>query len=118
MLADQRRTLPFVLMDSPPRVLGSLGFHDDQISLVAEAAATNRPDLISHLVTDDILRLYQVVGTPAECAGQLATLADTHDLDNVLVDVLSPDLGENLKLINETYQITTGAFGAPTGDQR
>ena len=118
MLADQRRTLPFVLMDSPPRVLGSLGLHDDQISLVTEAASTNRPGLISHLVTDDLLRRYQVAGTPAECAGQLATLADTHDLDNVLVDVLSPDLGENLRLINETYQITTGAVGTATGDQR
>ncbi len=59
-----------------------------------------------------------MAGTPAECAGQLATLADTHDLDNVLVDVLSPDLGENLRLINETYQITTGAVGTATGDQR
>jgi hypothetical protein len=45
-------------------------------------------------------------------------LADTHDLDNVLVDVLSPDLGENLRLINETYQIATGAVGTATGDQR
>lgn len=118
MLADQRRTLPFVIMDSPPRVLGSLGFDNDQVSLVKEAAATNQPELIAHLIDDDLLRRYQVAGTPAECADQLATLSTAHDLDHVLVDVLSPDLGENLRLINETYPITTGAAGAATGDQR
>ncbi|MFQ5558205.1 MAG: LLM class flavin-dependent oxidoreductase, partial [Acidimicrobiales bacterium] len=115
MLEGQRRTLSFVLMDSPARVLGSLGFDEAEVGLVAEAAATNRPDLVDPMVTDDLLRRYQVAGSPGECADEVAALVDRHRLDVVMVDALSADLDENLALLHETYPIISGRTRADAG---
>lgn len=108
MLEGQRRTLSYVLMDSPRRVLSSLGFDDGQAGVVEQAAATNRPDLVDELVSDELLRRYQVAGTPAECSAELTLLAERHRLDVVLTDVLAADLDENVRLIHETHPIITG----------
>lgn len=108
MLQGQRATLSFVLMDSPPRVLGSLGLDESSIELVQRAAAQNRPELVDPLVTDDLLRRYQIAGTPGECAEEVKRLVGTHDLDAILVDVLSTDLAENLALMRDTLPIITG----------
>ncbi|RMH76076.1 MAG: LLM class flavin-dependent oxidoreductase, partial [Actinomyces sp.] len=43
MLEDQAATLPFVLLDSPRRVLEAIGFDEEEIALVERAAADNRP---------------------------------------------------------------------------
>lgn len=109
LLEGQSRTLSYVLMDSPRRVLSSLGFEADDIAVVRRAVETNRPELIDPLVTDELLRRYQVAGTPAECTAQLAELRATQDLDVVLIDVLSANLEENIALIHESYPILTGA---------
>ncbi len=109
MLDEQRRTLPYVLMDSPERVLVSLGFDDEQRRRVACAAATGDASALSDLVTDDLLRRYQISGTPDECAAGVASLVRRHRLDTVLVDVLSEDLDENLALVRETHRILTAS---------
>ena len=109
MLSAQRSTISYVLMDSPPRVLTSLGFDDDAIALVGEAVATNAPELLDPLVDDDLLRRYQINGTPDECASGLRELATDHRLDIFLADVLSPDLGENVQLLHDTYEIVKTA---------
>ena len=108
MLEGQRRTLSFVLMDSPRRVLDSLGLQSDEAEVVERAAANNRPELVDELVTDELLSRYQVAGTPEECSHELARLADQHQLDAVWTDVLSSDLDENLQLIADTHPIITG----------
>jgi 5,10-methylenetetrahydromethanopterin reductase len=108
LLEGQRRTLSFVLMDSPPRVLRSLGLDDDQIDLVERGARTNDPTLVDPLVTDELLRLYQVAGTPQECAVEVAALVSTHDLHAVLVDALSTDLEENLAVLRDSLPIIQG----------
>lgn len=108
LLEGQSRTLSYVLMDSPQRVLSSLGFGTEEIEVVRRAVETNRPDLVDPLVTDELLRRYQVAGTPAECTAQLTELRATQNLDVVLIDVLSADLEENIALIHESYPILTG----------
>lgn len=108
MLEQQRRTLPYVLFDSPQRVFDSLGFDDDERALVARAAAEHRPELLEALMTDDLLRRYQVAGTPAECTAEVRRLVAEHHLDALLVDVMSTDLDENLQLLHDSYPILTG----------
>ena len=56
LLEGQLRTLSFVLMDSPRRVLESLGLAPGEIEAVEHAAASNRPELVDGLVTGDLLR--------------------------------------------------------------
>ena len=105
LLEGQRRTLSFVLMDSPRRVLESLGLTADEITVVEHAAGANQPELVDELVTGDLLRRYQVSGTPEECLAEVEQLARQHRLSGVLIDALSSDLGENLAVLNETLPI-------------
>jgi len=105
MIDEQRLTIGYVLMDSPERVLRSLGFDDRACAEVKMAAADHDPDRLAPLITNDLLRQYQINGTPAECSAGVASLVKRHNLDTVLVDVLSPDLDENLELLHATYKI-------------
>ena len=109
MLEGQRRTLSFVLMDSPRRVLESLGLTCDEIAVIEHAAASNQPELVDELVTGDLLRRYQVAGTPGECRSEVERLARDHSLSGVLIDALSSDLSENLAVLGDSLPIIDGA---------
>ncbi|MEK7422286.1 MAG: LLM class flavin-dependent oxidoreductase [Actinomycetota bacterium] len=108
MLEQQKLTLSFVLMDSPERVLVSLGLTPAEVDQVTAAAAANRPELVDPIVTDDLLRRYQISGTPEDCTAEVAKMVAAHELDVVLIDVLSSNLEENLRLLHESYPILTG----------
>jgi 5,10-methylenetetrahydromethanopterin reductase len=108
LLEGQRRTLSFVLMDSPRRVLESLGLNTQEVAIVEDAARTNSPALVDPLVTDELLRRYQIAGSPSECAAEVAALADEHQLQAVLIDALSTDLDENLAVIRDSLPIIRG----------
>jgi 5,10-methylenetetrahydromethanopterin reductase len=105
MVDEQRRTIGYVLMDSPERVLRSLGFDDAARQAVGQAAIDHDPEALIDLITDDLLHDYQINGTPEECSAGVAALVEEHGLDTVLVDVLSHDLDENLELLHATYKI-------------
>jgi 5,10-methylenetetrahydromethanopterin reductase len=104
MFDEQRSTMPYILKDSPERVLRSLGFDDSQIERIANTA--DAADLVD-LATDALLTQYQINGSPEGCAEQAAALVSEHRLDTLMVDVLSPDLDENLDLLQRTYNIIT-----------
>ena len=105
LLEGQRRTLSFVLMDSPRRVLESLGLTSDEIAVVEHAARTNQPELVDELVTGDLLGRYQVAGTSEECRSEVQRLARDHSLSGVLIDALSSDLDENLAVLADSLPI-------------
>ena len=105
LLEGQRRTLSFVLMDSPPRVLQSLGLASDEIAVIEHAAQTNQPELVDELVTDALLQRYQVAGTAEECRAEVEELAREHSLSGVLIDALSEDLDENLAVLANSLPI-------------
>ena len=110
LLEGQRRTLSFVLMDSPRRVLESLGLTPDEITVVEHAADANRPELVDELVDGDLLQRYQVAGTPEECRTEVERLARDHSLSGVLIDALSADLSENLAVLSDSLPIIHGAW--------
>ena len=109
LLEGQRRTLSFVLMDSPRRVLESLGLTPEEIAVVEHAAGANQPELVDALVTGDLLQRYQVAGSPAQCRVEVGRLAGEHSLSGVLIDALSSDLSENLEVLTETLPIIAEA---------
>ena len=109
LLEGQRRTLSFVLMDSPRRVLESLGLTSDEITVIERGAQTNQPELVDELVTGDLLRRYQVAGTSEECRAEVEELAREHSLSGVLIDALSEDLDENLAVLADSLPLIHGA---------
>ena len=109
LLEGQRRTLSFVLMDSPRRVLESLGLTPEEIEVVEHAAGANRPELVDELVTDALLQRYQVAGTSEQCRSEVEELAREHSLSGVLIDALSEDLDENLAVLADSLPLIHGA---------
>lgn len=110
MLEAQRLTLPYVLMDCPPRALESLGFDPDDIATIQHAAEQHDSARVQALVDDELLHRYQIAGTPAECAAEVRRLAAEHGLHAVHIDALSADLDENLSIIENSLPIITGAM--------
>jgi hypothetical protein len=110
LLEGQRRTLSYVLMDSPRRVLRSLGLDEDDIVIVEYAARTNNPGHVDPLVTDELLHRYQITGTPKECEAEVARMVTAHNLHAVLIDALSMDLDENLSVISNSLPIIKGTL--------
>ena len=108
LFEQQRRTLSYVLMDSPRRALESLDMSADAMATIEQAAITNDASAVDPLVTDDLLRRYQIAGSPTECSTQVRELAQQHRLSRVLVDVLSADLDENLAVLEDSFPIVTG----------
>ena len=97
-------------MDSPARALSSLGLDQDAVDFIREARRVNDAAMVEDLATDDLLRRYQVAGTPAECAAEVAELADEHRLHAVLIDALSADLDENRSIIRDSLPIIRGTL--------
>ena len=110
LLEGQRRTLSYVLMDSPRRVLRSLGLDEDHIVIVEQAARTNNPGHVDPLVTEELLHRYQITGTPKECEAEVARMVTAHNLHAVLIDALSMDLDENLSVISNSLPIIKGTL--------
>ena len=110
LLEGQRRTLSYVLMDSPRRVLRSLGLDEDDIVIVEQAARTNNPGRVDPLVTDELLHRYQITGTPKECEAEVTRMVVAHNLHAVLIDALSMDLDENLSVIGNSLPIIKGTI--------
>jgi 5,10-methylenetetrahydromethanopterin reductase len=104
MFDEQRSTMPYILKDSPERVLHSLGFDDMQVERIADTVDASD---LADLITDELLAHYQINGSPHACSEQAAALVSEHGLDTLMVDVLSPDLDENLDLLQRTYNIIT-----------
>ncbi len=109
MIDEQLRTLPYVLMDSPQRVLRSLGFDAVGIAAVERAGAAGDAELLRPHLGDELLARYQVAGTPDECAAGIADLVAEHDLDVVVADLLSPDRDENIELLHRTHEILSAS---------
>lgn len=104
MFNEQRATMPYILKDSPERVLTSLGFDDLQINRISN---TDHAPSLEDLVSDELLAQYQVHGSAEECSAQAAALVSEHRLDTLMVDVLSQNIDENLELLQRTYNIIT-----------
>ncbi len=104
MFAEQRQTMPYILKDSPVRVLESLGFSAAEIDRIA---STSDASQLIDLMSDDLLAHYQIHGSAQECSDQIQALVSGQNLDSIMVDVLSQDLDENFELLDTTYNIIT-----------
>ncbi len=109
MVAEQARTFPYILMDSPQRVIDAFGFTPDQLATVEAAIAADDPEPIAEMATQEMLQLYQIAGTPRECRVEFDRVVADNDLDVVMIDVLEPDLSANLAVLRATLEITADA---------
>jgi len=99
MLAEAKHLYSYALMDSPDRMLRNIGLDQHQIETLAETIRVGGPSAVNDLVTDEMVEGYQVVGTRDECGRTLAGLVDSHSLDAFMINIISPGLEANKKLL-------------------
>lgn len=105
MLDEVVDTLVYVIKDAPARVLKGFGLEDNTIAQIRQAIAMDGPAASARFITPDLLRKYQIAGTPTECSLAFHTLVNEHNLDVFLLDIVSPDLRANLELIHTARSI-------------
>jgi 5,10-methylenetetrahydromethanopterin reductase len=105
MLAEAGLLYTYAVLDSPARMLKGLGLTDEKIKEIQAAMAAGGPAAASGLITTDMIRNYQIAGTPAECTGILHNLITTYRLDVFLLNITSPDLEANRRLMAEIADI-------------
>ena len=105
MLEEVIDTMVYVLKDSPVRVLKGFGLTDAEIAEIRDAVRTSGISATARYITPDMLNKYQIAGTPDECHEILSTLADIHQLDVFLLDIVSADMKANLDLMRNTLAI-------------
>jgi 5,10-methylenetetrahydromethanopterin reductase len=91
----------YVLMDSPPRILEGLGIAADEIESIRAAMRSGGPAAAAPLVRPEMIQRYQIAGTPEECRGVLQAITAEHRLDALIMNITSPGLAANRRLLAE-----------------
>lgn len=109
MLEEARVLYSYAVMDSPPRMLKALGLSDDGISAIQQAVKTGGPAAAANLISLDMIRSYQIAGTPAECSAILRALIQSHRLEVFILNIISPGLAANTQLMRQVAAIVSQA---------
>lgn len=98
-IAHAASSYPYILMDSPARMLHNLGLTENQVEQIRQAMKTGGPEAAGKLVTLDMIKRYQIAGTPQECTDAIRELVDAFRLDAFLLDIVSGGQEANLRLM-------------------
>lgn len=84
------------LADAPPELRERLGLSEAQVEAMRRVVATEGFEAVGRLIKDDWVRPFVIMGSPAECAAELARLVDELQLDEFQLPILdaehAPDL--------------------------
>lgn len=95
-IEQARAALTFRLVDSPPEVKERLGLDPQRVDALRTAIADGGPPAAAHLVDDDWLDQFVIVGSPAECRAELYRLLDQHGIDEFQVSINDPTRAETV----------------------
>jgi len=109
MIEEAKHLYGYAIMDSPPRILKNLGLNEDEIAQLKQAFAQGGPEAVGQLVTDELIAEYQIAGTPDQCRDQLRHMISAHQLDAFFVNIISPGLTANSKMLTEVAAIAAAA---------
>jgi 5,10-methylenetetrahydromethanopterin reductase len=113
MLAEAVEHYTYTVMDSPSRMLRGMGLTEEQIANIQTAVRTGGPSAAAKYITPDMVKGYQIAGSPEECSQTLQTLIRTYQLDVFLLNILSSGLAANTRLMREVAEIVKLADQAP-----
>jgi 5,10-methylenetetrahydromethanopterin reductase len=105
MLEEAKTLYTYAVMDSPDRMLASLGLDELSIRRLRTAMAAGGPAAAAALITPDMLARYQITGTRSQCRVELAELIAAHHLDMFMMNIISSGLAANLGLLTEVRSI-------------
>lgn len=105
MLSEAGISYIYAVMDAPDRMLTGMGLSDADIAGLRQAMTTGGPAEAAKLITPDMIRAFQIAGTPDECASILQTMVEAHKIDTFLLNVTSPGLEANIRLMRDIHAI-------------
>jgi 5,10-methylenetetrahydromethanopterin reductase len=105
MLEEAATLYGYTILDSPPRLLRNLGLSEAEIDEIRQTAASEGAEAALRLVTLDMIRRYQIAGTPEECRRLVGELIRAHRIDTFLLDIVSGGLAANIRLMRDTREI-------------
>jgi 5,10-methylenetetrahydromethanopterin reductase len=108
MLAEAGKLYTYSVMDSPARMLRGMGLTDRQIENIQTAVRSGGPAAAAEFITPEMIKNYQIAGTPAECTATLQAMITEHQLDIFLLNIISPGLEANTQLMREVVDIVRG----------
>ncbi len=82
-----RRDLTFRLPDSPPEIRDRLGIDSGQVAMLREALSSGGPPAAAHLIRDEWIEPFVIVGNRRECGVELNELAAEHGIDEFLLPI-------------------------------
>lgn len=109
MLAECGKMFTFTVMDAPPRMLHGMGLTDEQIETIQSAFRRGGPGAAAELVTPEMLKNFVISGTPEACATTLKTMIAQHRLDIFMLNLNSPGLETNKRLLRDVARIVQSA---------
>ena len=95
-LQQMRAQLTFRLVDSPPVVCEALGISDDQLNALRSALANGGPPSAAHLVQEEWLDSFGVVGDTETCRQTISETASQCGVTDFIVPVHDLDRAEEL----------------------
>jgi len=95
-LQQMRAQLTFRLVDSPPVVCEALGISDDQLNALRSALANGGPPSAAHLVQEEWLDSFGVVGDTETCRQTISETASQCGVTDFIVPVQDLDRAEEL----------------------
>ncbi len=105
MIEEARGHYAYAILDSPVRMLGNLGIDDQTMRQLRDTFARGGAEAIAPLVTDEMVAAYQIAGSPDLCRRQLQDLIVKHRLNGFLINIISPGIEENRKLMADVAAI-------------
>lgn len=109
MLTEAGYMFPYAVMDAPVRMLHGMGLTDEQIENIQTAFRNGGPAAAAKLITPEMIKNYVIAGTPEECTTTLQAMISEHDLDIFLLNINSPGLETNTRLMHDVAEIVRGA---------
>lgn len=92
MVERARAALTFRLVDSPQEVKQRLGLGPAEVDALRTAVRDGGPSGAAHLVRDEWIDQFVIVGSPNECRAELRLLMSRHGLDEFQVSIDDPAL--------------------------
>jgi 5,10-methylenetetrahydromethanopterin reductase len=111
ILAEAGKLYTYAVMDSPARMLRGMGLTDVQIENIQTAVRSGGPAAAAEFITPEMIKNYQIAGTPEECSATLQALIIEHQLDIFLLNIISSGLEANTRLMQKVAEIVRSAEG-------
>ena len=108
MLSEAGISYIYAVMDAPDRMLTGMGLSDADIIKLRNAMKAGGPSEAANLITPEMIKAFQIAGTPDECAGVLQNLVKKHKIDTFLLNITSPGLEANVQLMRDVHTIVEG----------